>query len=278
MDIPDNYLKTLFPYAYNILGSADDAIDVIQDVMLKHVSHRKEDLENEKGYLIKSVVNQSINLKKRNRRAVGERVWLPEPVEMADSNIKKEEILSYSMLVLLEKLNPKERAVFILKEAFDYSHQEIADALSFYIENSLKLLSRAKSVLKESNGNLNRASNHPEEYLKNYIRTIKNGDIESLIELLSAEIIVKTDGGVKIKIVQELTVGISNTAELMLYVYRTYQQSLSVSYTEVNHQPALLFYDGKTLVNCQVFEIEDLKIKRIYSVVDPDKLNRLINF
>ena len=278
MDIPDNYLKTLFPYAYNILGSADDAIDVIQDVMLKHVSHRKEDLENEKGYLIKSVVNQSINLKKRNRRAVGERVWLPEPVEMADSNIKKEEILSYSMLVLLEKLNPKERAVFILKEAFDYSHQEIADALSFSIENSRKLLSRAKSVLKESNGHLNRASNHPEEYLKNYIRTIKNGDIESLIELLSAEIIVKTDGGVKIKIVQELTVGISNTAELMLYVYRTYQQSLSVSYTEVNHQPALLFYDGKTLVNCQVFEIEDLKIKRIYSVVDPDKLNRLINF
>ena len=133
MDIPDNYLKTLFPYAYNILGSADDAIDVIQDVMLKHVSHRKEDLENEKGYLIKSVVNQSINLKKRNRRAVGERVWLPEPVEMADSNIKKEEILSYSMLVLLEKLNPKERAVFILKEAFDYSHQEIADALSWLL-------------------------------------------------------------------------------------------------------------------------------------------------
>lgn len=278
MDILKNYQKTLFPYAYNILGSAEDAIDVIQDVMLKHLSHEKQELDNEKGYLIKSVVNQSINLKKRNRRTVGESVWLPEPVEMADSNINKEEILSYSMLVLLEQLNPRERAVFILKEAFDYSHQEIADALSFSIENSRKLLSRAKNVLKENNGHLKTASNHPEDYLKNYIRAIKNGDIDNLIELLSNEIIVKTDGGAKIKIVRELTVGITNAAELMLYVYRTYQQSLSVSYVEVNHQPALLFYDKNTPINCQIFEIEDLKIKRIYSIVDPDKLNLFMNF
>ncbi len=278
MDILKNYQKRLFPYAYNILGSAEDAIDVVQDVILKQITNKKEGLENEAGYLIKSVINQAINKKKRNRKTVALSMWLPEPIEMADANIKREEILSYSMLVLLENLNPKERAVFILKEAFDYSHEEIGEALSFSAENSRKLLSRAKNILKVGDGPAKTVPNVPESYLKNYIRTIKNGNMEDLIEMLSDEIVVKTDGGGKVKIVKELTVGVNNAAKLMLYVYKTYQNLLSVSYSEVNHQPALLFYDKENLVNCQVFEIENSKIKQIYSIVDPDKLKLVINF
>lgn len=277
MHISENYQKKLFPYAYNILGSAEDAIDVIQDVMLKQISNPKDELENEVGYLIKSVINQSINLKKRNRKKVSESMWLPEPIEMADSNIKREEILSYSMLVLLEELNPKERAVFILKEAFDYSHQEIGDALSISIENSRKLLSRAKNILKKAGSNVKMASNVPISYLQNYIHTIKNGNIDSLIELLSEEIVVRTDGGDKIKIVSKLTVGVNSVAELMIYVFKNYQQTLLITYSEVNHQPALLFYEHDNLVNCQIFEIKNSKIAQVYSIVDPDKLKLMIN-
>lgn len=278
MNISENYQKKLFPYAYNILGSAQDAIDVIQDVMLKQITKPKDELENETGYLIKSVINQSINLKKRKQKTVSESMWLPEPIEMADSNINREEILSYSMLVLLEQLNPKERAVFILKEAFDYSHQEIGVALSFSTENSRKLLSRAKNILKEAGGRLKTASYVPVTYLQNYVHAIKNENIDSLIEMLSEEIVVRTDGGDKIKIVSERTVGVNSVAELMLYVFKNYQQTLSISLTEVNHQPAFLFYDHDNLVNCQIIEIENSKIARIYSIVDPDKLKLMINF
>lgn len=133
-----DYQSKLLPYAYNILGSVDDALDVIQDVMVKRLSGVGAALENESAYLIKSVINRAINLKNRNKRIRGEKMWLPEPVatESADAGIKKKEIISYSMLVLLEHLNAKERGVFILKEAFDYAHEEIAETLSITVENS----------------------------------------------------------------------------------------------------------------------------------------------
>ncbi len=281
MDLYNQYQKKLFPYAYNILGSTDDAMDAIQDVITKYISNSQEGIENEIGYLIKGVINQSINIKKRNQKVNGNTTWLPEPIatEKADINVQREEIISYSMLVLLEKLNPKERAVFILKEAFDYSHHEIAEALSFSIENSRKLLSRAKKSLEGIDINSKPISYVSTDFLQNYIDIIKDGNVNALEKILSEDILVKTDGG-KIAIVSEIVVGIKATLKLMLHVYDTYQKSFTIVLATVNHQPALLYYNEGKLVNCQVFELEkdNSKIKRIYSIVDPAKLKNKINF
>lgn len=276
MDLFNQYQKRLFPYAYNILGSADDAMDVIQDVITRYIANSKQELENEIGYLIKGVINQSINIKKRNQKVNRNSIWLPDPIatENADHNLHREEIISYSILVLLEKLNPKERAVFILKEAFDYSHQEIAATLSLSIENSRKLLSRAKKSLEGINTTLYPSYPIATDFLNNYIDIIKNGNVDALEKLLSEDILVKTDGGGKIAIVSELTIGIKATIDLMMYVYETYQKSFVIKSSTVNHQPALLFYNEGKLINCQVFELEKdgKKIKNIYSIVDPEKL------
>src|SRR5690606_24381914 len=133
MNITEDYQKKLFPYAYHILGSAEDARDVIQDVVLNYIEKRSNNIENSSAYLIKSVINRSITLKERSKKMVGQTIWLPEPVatEGADQWINSREILSFTLMVLLEHLNPKERAVFILKEAFDYSHEQIADVFGF---------------------------------------------------------------------------------------------------------------------------------------------------
>jgi RNA polymerase sigma factor (sigma-70 family) len=282
MDIYQNYQNKLFPYAYNILGSSDDAMDAIQDVVAKFLLNPDKNIENENAYLIRSVINQSINIKKRNQKNIGNSMWLPEPVstEKADSNIERKEIISYSMLLLLEKLNPKERAVFILKEAFDYSHQEIADVLSFSIENSRKLLSRAKKLLEESDLASTPSLSVSSDLLHKYINIIKNGDVSALEQMLSADIRVKADGGGKIKVVSELTIGIKAAIDLILYVYQTYQKSFTVEFSMLNHQPALLFYNDGELINCQIFELEkhNDKIRKIYSVVDPAKLKNKINF
>lgn len=277
MNLNTNYQNILFPYAYNILGSVDDAMDAIQDVITKYTSLSKPDIENEIGYLIKGVINQSINIKKRNKKTVGDRMWLPEPIAMekADTNIHREEIISYSMLVLLEKLNPKERAVFILKEAFDYSHEEIAAAMSFSIENSRKLLSRAKKALEKMKKDFEPSSMASPTFLQKYITSIKTGNVSALEKLLSDDIMVKTDGG-NVSIVSELMVGIKEVIKLMIYVYNTYQKSFSIVESTVNHQPALMFYNDGKLVNCQVFELEkdNKKIMTIYSIVDPEKLKK----
>ncbi|UOB16820.1 sigma-70 family RNA polymerase sigma factor [Abyssalbus ytuae] len=269
-----NYHTKLFPYAYNILGSSEDAKDVIQDVLMNYSLINNREIENETGYLIKSVINQSINLKKRRSKISANSLWLPEPysTESADDNLNKEDILTYSMLVLLENLTAKERAVFILKEAFNYSHKEIAETVNFSIENCRKLLSRAKSKLSE-----HKTANsipHPQHtsFLENYIEIIKKGDMDSLEKLLAEDILLAADGGENIKVVRELTTGTRNVSKLILYVYKAFLNGLSFKVKIINHQPAILFYKEDVLYNCQVFELDGMKIKSIYSVVDPKKL------
>lgn len=274
-----DYQNKLFPYAYNILGSVDDAFDVIQDVMVKRLSDVGKAIENESAYLIRSVINNAINLKNRNKRIREHAMWLPEPVstEPADARIKKKEIISYSMLVLLEHLNAKERAVFILKEAFDYAHEEIAETLSITVDNSRKLLSRAKRNLRSGNAGREPASAVAPDFLQHYIQYIEHGDVKSLAQLLSKDIEVKADGGKKMKVVSELTRGIGPVSDLMLYLYKHYQYRFQIKLHTVNHQPTLLFYDDGRLVNCQVFEWDgdQSNIRNIFSIVDPDKLGRI---
>lgn len=274
-----DYQRTLFPYAYNILGSSEDAKDAIQDVMVKYMASPQKEITDEKNYLIRGVINQSINIRKKKQRIAGDPLWLPEPIatEKADTGINRDEIISYSMMVLLEHLNPKERAAFILKEAFDYSHEDIAQALSITVENSRKLLSRAKNKLTVPVKPIDETPLNANAYMENYMAVIKSGDVKSLEKMLAEEVSVSTDGGGKIKIVRAFIQGLQEASKLLLYVFQTYQKKNTIRLSVVNHQPALLFYDGGTLVNCQIFDLEPVtgKILRIYSMVDPDKLKNI---
>ena len=270
----ENYQSLLFPFAYNILGSSEDAKDAIQDVLIKYLPIEKENIKNEKGFLIKSTINHSINLKNKKSKITRDNVWLPEPVSTEDTtrDIDRDTVLSYSLLVLLEKLTAKERAIFILRESFDYSHKEIAETIGFTIENSRKLLSRAKGKLKGHKDQKAARQKHPSPILEKYIQFIKNGDVGNLEALLSEDISLAADGGEHIKVVRDLTTGITASSKLLVYVYKAYLHGLEFKIRLVNHQPAILFYQNNTLYNCQVFELNEGKIHRIYSIVDPEKL------
>lgn len=276
----EDYQNKLFPYAYNIMGTVEDAKDVVQDVVSKFLSTDLSDIRNNQGYLVKSVVNHAINTKKRNQKLVGDSLWLPEPIatDRTDTNINREEIISYSLLVLLENLSPKERAVFILKEAFDYSHDEIGEVLNITSANARKLLSRSRGKMSEEAGTV--AFNdiqHKNHDLERYIRAIKSGDVKSLEQMLSEEISLAADGGGRVNVVRELTLGREMTLELLFYVFQTYQELLTIRIAQINHQPALLFYKGRKLINCQIFEWNNKagKITKIFAVVARNKLKGL---
>lgn len=274
-----DYHTILFPYAYNILGSSDDAKDAVQDVVSNFIAAPREGIENVKGYLIKSVINQSINLKNKRKKLRHGEVWLPEPVatEEADTNINLRDIVSYSLLVLLEQLNPKERAVFILKEGFGYSHEEIAEVLSSTVESSRKLLSRAKAKLDQSHQpGPSTAEALTVEFLEKYVHAIRNRDTNTLENLLSQDIAYYADGGDTIKVVKKICLGIREVADLLIFVHQKFQQSQTVVPATVNHQPALLFYEGTHLKACQVLELSsEGKIQRINSILDPEKLKAI---
>lgn len=278
MDDLNTLSKKLFPYAYNILGNIDDCQDVIQDVLIKFNEKEVSSISNQNAYLIKSVINQSINLKKKNDRERQQKIVLPEPIvtNQGESKIELDEILNYSMLVLLDTLNTKERAVFLLKEAFDYEHDEIAEILEISVENSRQILTRAKKKLKLRKPDIATSSAKDRKCLEKYVDAIRKGDVKTLEQMLSDEVQVLADAGSKLQAVAEMTSGIDDTIKLMTYVYEYYQKDLEIKIEEINHQSALLFYRGTTLINCQIFELNpNGKITSIFSVVDPEKLMKI---
>jgi len=272
-----DYQSILFPYAYNILGSAEDARDAVQDVLYKYLSGQQKEVDNEKAYLIKAVINQSINIKDKKKKIRYGDEWLPEPIatEETDKAIRLNDIASYSLLILLEKLNPKERAVFILKEGFDYAHEEIAEVLSATAENSRQLLSRARRKL-DADKQISRLEKPQQLLLQQFLQAVRDKDIHALEHLLTEDIQYSADGGGVIKVVAKHCSGIKEVIDLIILVYTRFLATATIVPTIINHQPAFLYYRKEELCLCQIFGFSaDGKITQINNVLDPQKLKGL---
>ena len=273
----DSLQPLLTAYAYNILGSYEEAKDVVQDVLLERLNRNGDSIENEKAYLTRSVINRAINAKNRQKKLLADYPgnWLPEPVatESADRELHQKDILSYSLMVLLEKLDAKQRAVFILKEAFDYGHEEIAQVLDISVENSRKILSRAKKELKAANPN--NIVRTPAHYLDKYIDIIRSGDTARLEQLLSDEIVLVSDGGGKATAALHPLVGKERALLFLSGIYKKFYHTKQIEKGFVNHHPALFFYEEGQLVTCHVLELKNDQIYRAYFLRNPDKLASL---
>ena len=270
----DSLRPLLTSYAYNILGSYEDAKDVVQDVLLEMINRTGADIQNEKAYLTRSVINRAINARNRLQKMQSGYPgnWLPEPVatETADGDLNQKDILSYSLMVLLEKLDAKQRAVFILKEAFNYEHEEIAEVLDISVENSRKILSRARSIL--HNEPIGEVVKTPANSLDKYMEVIRSRDLKKIEQLLSDEVVVVSDGGGKVKAATRPLIGIESASLFIYAMHNKYYEDRQIAYGMVNHAPALFYYVDGQLVTCQLFEWRDEKIHRVYLVRNPDKL------
>lgn len=267
----------LTTYAYNIIGTYEDARDIVQDAYLKFMSVEEGKIENEKAYLVRMVINLAINFKNRQKKMAAQYPgpWLPEPIatEDADLNIARKDVLSYSLMVLLEKLNARQRAVFILKEAFDYDHDEIAQILSISVENSRKLLSRAKDQLQS--GSQVREQNISRDYLEKFLSVLQSGDTIQLERLLVDDINVTSDGGGKAVAFMNRISGRKDVISLLTGLFRKFYGNVKIKTATVNHHPALFFYDNEKIVTCQVLSVEGDHVKDIYFIRNPDKLKTL---
>ncbi|MBO9205370.1 MULTISPECIES: sigma-70 family RNA polymerase sigma factor [Niastella] len=270
----DSLRPLLTSYAYNILGSYEDAKDIVQDVLLEMINRTGAEIQNEKAYLTRSVINRAINARNRLQKMQSgyPGSWLPEPVapETADGDLNQKDILSYSLMVLLEKLDAKQRAVFILKEAFNYDHEEIAEVLDISVENSRKILSRARAIL--HNEPIKEVAVTSADYLNKYMDVIRSRDIKKLEKLLSDDVVVVSDGGGKARAAINPLIGVESASLYIYAIHNKYYEDQQIVQGMVNHDPALFYYiDGK-LVNCQIFEWRNELIHRVYFVRNPDKL------
>jgi RNA polymerase sigma factor (sigma-70 family) len=268
---------SLILYAYNILGSYEEAKDTVQDVFLKFTQLDQHKVEDQKLYLIRMVINLSIDRKRKQQKARANYPgqWLPEPLATDDpeTSVHRKEILSYSLMVLLEKLDSKQRAVFILKEAFDYDHDEIARVLEITVENSRKILSRAKTDLQKNP--TSPSGKNKQEPLQRYLSIIEKGDMKALEQFLHADVTVISDGGGKATAFMKLVHGVKSVSALLTGLHKKAYSKLRIERGWLNHEPALFYYSDGQLLTCQIFSMTDEQADHIFFIRNPDKMASL---
>lgn len=276
-----HYQSLLFPFAYNITGDLMASEDIVQEVLTHHMTRPVEHIENPEGYLVRSVVNKAINQKNllRTRMEQYPGQWLPTPVLTEESMYKaadRDAIIHYSLLVLMERLNPKERAVFILKETFDYAHEEIAGILKITADHSRQLLKRSKEKISMPKGPVTSPKEASKILLSQLADAITSADLEQAKKLLSDDVSCIADGGPSISASRNILEGPDHVSKLLKAIYGKYlPENARSSFAVINHLPALVFTLNGVIFRCIIFEIEENIIQKIFVMVNPDKLKKL---
>nr|WSY56434.1 RNA polymerase sigma-70 factor [Streptomyces sp. NBC_00886] len=270
----------LFGLAYRMLGSADEAEDTVQDAYLRFDAAERTEIEYPGAWLAKVVTNLCLSrltsARVRREQYVG--TWLPEPVITSDGilgpieSAEQRDAVSMAMLVLLERLTPTERAVYVLREAFAYGHREIAGVLDLTEANSRQLYRRAVRHVGEPGSRFEPESEHREELVRSFITAARDGDLAGLEKLLAADVTWWSDGGGKVSAARRPVEGREKVVRFLVGVVDRWATGLDFTAAEVNGESALVGWDGDRLVGVIVFELRDGLIAQVRAVVNPDKL------
>ncbi|WP_210581250.1 RNA polymerase sigma-70 factor [Streptomyces sp. GESEQ-4] len=269
--------------AYRILGSVSEAEDAVQETWLRFDASPTQP-RSAKAFLSATVTRISIDVLRsarvRREQYVGQ--WLPEPLltdpyedparsaELADS-------LSMAALLLLERLSPPERAVFVLRDVFSFGFPEIASALGRSQSACRQLAVRARRHMDAGRPRFVADRRQREELAERFFAALREGDVDCLLDLLAADIQVIGDGGGKAPQLARTIAGAGNAARLLaLFVDALMRVDVTVQPHEVNGQPGAIFRDrdGKVLT-IWTLDIRDGQIQTIHSVINPDKLAHL---
>jgi RNA polymerase sigma-70 factor (TIGR02957 family) len=275
----------LFWLAYRLLGSASEAEDAVQDAYLRLHGADPVLIESLPAWLTKAVTNLCLNrlTSARARREVYPGPWLPEPVLTDDRTLgpqetaEQRETVSIALLSLMERLNPTERATFVLREAFAYSHSEVAEILEMSEANARQLYRRARQRLGEPRQRFRPDLAQWRSLVDRFFTAASAGDVAGLVEILTADVSSTADGGGKVAAARRPVSGLERTAN---YLARALSKNLPklrlrLDFAEVNGEPAVLAFDGDTLSGVLCFEIAGGQIAALRILANPDKLRFL---
>lgn len=280
----NQYRPLLFSIAYRMLGSASDAEDAVQESFLRWEGAADGDVQAPRSYLSAVVTRLCIDELRsaRARREVYVGQWLPEPVltermpEMTQT-VELAESLSFAFLRLLESLGPVERAVFLLREVFDYSYDEIAGIVGKSEANCRQIVKRAQQHLREHRPRFQVSREEQERVTQRFIEVCAGGDMDGLLGMLAPEVVLTADSGGKVHAPLNVLHGPANVARFFMGVLRKLGPAAKIEahIAEVNGQPGLLIYVNGQLDDILMFEIGPGGIEGINMVNNPDKIARI---
>ena len=274
----------LFSIAYRMLGSASDAEDVLQDAWVRYRGVDRSTIRSPKAFMTTMITRLCLDRLKSAQKTREEYIgpWLPEPVltselENPEVMLERSESVTLAFLVLLEQLSPEERAVFLLKDVFEYEHAEIAEILGTTTDNSRQLLHRAKSRLARGRPRLTGTAQSRRAIAERFARAFSSGDASELTALLTTGVGMWSDGGGRATAARVPLIGRERVLNFLVGLHRTAEnagllQDASLTIEDVNSEPALILRLAGHLESIFVLSIDEDAISGIRVVRNPDKL------
>jgi RNA polymerase sigma-70 factor (ECF subfamily) len=277
----ESYRPLLFSIAYQMTGSASEAEDLVQETYLRYQQVQSQGkIHSIKSFLTTIVVHLAVDYLKSSRhqreRYVG--VWLPEPMlttsveSLPGEIVERREAVSMAFLVLLETLTPPERAVFLLREIFDYPYETIATIIGKSVASCRQIFHRAQGHLVGKRRHFEAASEEQQSLVTHFLAAIQQGDFDELLRDLAEDVILYGDGGGKAKIVSQPLHGAEVVARFFSIIACKAPAETRVALSEANSMPALLVWERDALTTVFLFANSNGRLVEIYAQRNPDKL------
>jgi RNA polymerase sigma-70 factor (ECF subfamily) len=268
----------LFTVAYEMLGSAADAEDVLQEAWLRWADVDHSQVRDPRAYLVRVVTRQALNrlrtVSRRREDYVGE--WLPEPLltspDVAE-DVELAESVSIAMLTVLETLGPTERAVFVLREVFGMPYGEIADAIGKPVATVRQIARRAREHVAARRPRVPVSRSEQQAVVERFLVALRTGQLQELMEIMAPDVVLIADGGGLVAAARAPIHGVELVARLLARVDRVVA---AIETTTVWLNGALagrIEFDGQPVAVSLV--VENGQITRIYAMANPQKLTRL---
>ena len=278
----EEHRQLLFAIAYRMLGGVAEAQDMVQEAFLRWQRSTQQPIKSARALLTTIITRLCIDHLRSARRQREEYVgvWLPEPLlantdhdpaktgELADS-------LTNAFLLLVETLSPLERAVFLLREVFDYDFSEVSQIVGKSEDNCRQLLVRARKHLASRRPRFPADASQAEELVNRFLKACEKGDTEGLLRLLTSDAAMYSDGGGKVPAARRPVLGAARVANFFVTVRRRVPPGYQAQFASINAEPGVLVFINGKLEQSMTFELDAGRIRAVYVVRNPDKLKHL---
>ena len=271
-----------FAVAYRMLGSVAEAEDIVQEAWLRWQGADHAHIASPEAFIVTTTSRLAIDhlRKASTRRETYVGPWLPEPLvtEGTQSPVTPEEQMeladdiSMALLHLLERLSPDERAAFLLFEAFDYSHAEIAQLIGKSEAACRQMLSRARKRIQAEHPRFNTGAREHARLTELFQQAMMDGDPEAILDCMKEDAVFYSDGGGKVAAALNPIYGREKITRFWLGVMRKFEQRTTSRAALINGLPGVLLTDGETLHSAVSLRIEDGRIAALYVQRNPEKL------
>jgi RNA polymerase sigma-70 factor, ECF subfamily len=278
-EILEEQRSLLFSIAYRMLGTAAEAEDMVQEAFARFLQISSSEIRSAKAYLAKTVTHLCLNHLQsayvQRKEYIGP--WLPEPILTSDVDLEREAILSESLsmafLIMLESLTPVERAVFLLRDVFEYDYDEVARLVGKSDANCRQILRRAREHLSTRQPRFDASPEQKQRLTQQFVAASTSGDLQGLLALLDEETTLYSDGGGQVAAALKPIYGGEKVARFIFGVLRKFvPPDARPCIEEVNGQPGVVIYSEDKPRSVLLLDVAGERVRNVYVIVNPEKL------